>query len=95
MIDYLAKHILEEIDGALDYMEKAVEHKSSSCGKIFYLMAKQELDHANHLYKMFSAEEKPASMTDAQYSAAMKSVVDKYSEGMTKIEAMKHMLINL
>lgn len=89
MLTYLKEHITEEISGALDYMSKAVEHKGSHCGEIFYQMAAMELEHANALTKMFKKEEKPSSMTDAEYAAAQKAVLDAYFTGMGKYENMK------
>lgn len=94
-IEYFKKHIPEEIDGAIDYMEHAVEERGTACGQTFYEMANQELNHANKLYHMMSKTEKPITMSDADYSAAMKTVLDKYSTGMTRIEALKKMFIGI
>ena len=91
MLEYLQKHILEEISGAEDYMTKALEYKGKQCGQMFYSMAMMELDHANKLTKMFNIAEKPKEVTDAEYSVMMKSILNTYSSGMTKIEAMKKM----
>lgn len=38
---------------------------------------------------MFRAEEKPKSISDADYAEMYKEILDVYSEGMGKIEAMK------
>lgn len=89
MITYLKDHIIEEISGAVDYMTKAVEHKGTHCGEIFYQMANMELEHANALSKMMQKEEKPSSMTDAEYGATQKAVLDAYTTHMPKIESMK------
>lgn len=89
MITYLKEHIIEEVTGALDYMTKAVEHKGTHCGEIFYQMAEMELDHANALTKMFRRQEKPETMTDTEYAAAQKAVLDTYSTGMGKLENLK------
>ena len=89
MLEYLHKHILEEIEGAEDYMTKALEHKGKSCGATFYNMAMMELDHANKLTKMYNSFEKPKDITDAEYSVMIKGILDAYSTGMAKIEQMK------
>ena len=89
MLKYLHDHILEEVKGAEDYMAKAIEHKGKQCGQMFYSMAMMELDHANKLTKMYNATDKPKTITDADYSAMTKAILDAYSMGMSKIEAMK------
>ena len=42
MLAYLKDHILEEIEGAMDYMSKAIEHKKDPCGEKFYAMSGKE-----------------------------------------------------
>ena len=89
MHKYLHDHIVEEIDGAVDYWSKAVEHKGTDMGCMFRRMAEMELEHANALTKMFTKAEKPKSVTDADYVAMYKGILDAYSEGMGKVEALK------
>lgn len=89
MLEYLRAHIMEEIDGANDYMQKAVEHKGTECGHIFYNLSQMEADHANKLYAMFSKQAKSEEITDKQYSEMLKSILDKYMTGMSKYEALK------
>lgn len=89
MLDYLKRHILEELDGALDYMTKAVEHKGTKEGCTFRKMSEMELEHANALTKMFKDTDKDVGMTEKEYSAAQKDVLDGYVEVMGKIEGLK------
>lgn len=89
MLKYLKDHILEEIEGALDYMEKAVTYKGTDWGCMFYKMSAMELDHANHLVKMFNATKKPSNVTDAEHAAMNKEILEAYSTSMGKVEAMK------
>ena len=89
MLTYLKDHILEEVDGAVDYMTKALEHKGTKEGCTFRKMAEMELEHANALTKMFRDTEKPENMTGDEYAAAQKAVLDKYITAMGHIEAMK------
>ena len=91
MLEYLKDHILDEIEGAEDYMTKAVEHKGTEYGCKFRKMAEMELEHANAMTAMFRKMEKPKSMTDAQYSEMLKGILKAYSEGMANIEALKKM----
>lgn len=89
MLNYLKDHILEEIDGAMEYMSKAIECKSNPCGEKFYVMSGMEIEHANALLKMFNATEKPKNLTDAEYSAMQKAILDSYSDNMSKYNEMK------
>ena len=89
MLEYLKTHILEEIDGAIDYMTKAVEHKKDEWGCMFRKMADMELEHANALTKMFMKTEKPKTVTEAEYTEMHKAILDAYASGMSKVEAMK------
>lgn len=89
MHEYLKNHIVEEIEGAIDYMSKAVKFKEQAWGQKFYNMSMAELEHANCLTKMFLKIQQPEDMTDAVFSGLQKSVLDTYSTGMGKIESMK------
>lgn len=89
MLKYLKEHILEEIDGAMDYMKMALEHKGTSDGCMFRKMADMELEHANALTKRFKDEPKPENMTEEEYGATQKAVLDKYINAMTSIETMR------
>ena len=86
---YLKDHIVDEIDGAMDYMEKAIEYKNSPMGGKFYKMAEMELEHANCMTKMFNNLDKSEDITGEDYSKMYKDILDVYSTSMGKIEAMK------
>lgn len=60
MHEYLSKHIHEEIEGAMDYMTKALEWKAKNTdiAHKFYKMSEMELEHANCLTKMFNSMDK-------------------------------------
>lgn len=89
MLAYLKDHILEEIDGAMDYMSKAIEYKGNPCSEKFYTMSGMEIEHANALLKMFNSTEKPKTVTDTEYSAMQKAILDSYSNNMSKYNEMK------
>ena len=95
MLMYLKNHIVDEINGALDYMQKAIEHKGTYEGCTFRSMSEAELEHANKLTHMFRSAEKPSDMTDKEYADAQKSVLDAYVDAMGQIEAMKKLYISL
>lgn len=52
---YFEEHILEELDGACDYIKKAIELKAmdATMSKTFAEMSAAELNHATQLHKMF------------------------------------------
>lgn len=91
MLTYLKDHIIDEINGAIEYMQKAVAHKGTECGATFMQMAKMETEHASALYKMFQKQEKPATMSDKDYSVMLKEILDKFSDGMERFESLKKM----
>lgn len=53
--EYFKEHICEELDGACDYIKKAIELKAmdAAMAKTFVDMSAAELNHANQLHKMF------------------------------------------
>lgn len=53
--EYLEEHILEELNGACDYIKKAIELKAMdpAMSKTFADMSAAELSHATNLHKMF------------------------------------------
>lgn len=81
--------ILDEINDAVTYMEKAVEHKGSEWGMWFCQMSKNELEHANILLKIFNKAEKPETLTEADHKQMYNEIMDSYVDNMSKIEAMK------
>ena len=89
MLAYLKDHIIEEIQGAMDYMTKAIEHKKDPCGSKFYEMSKMEIEHANTLLRIFNSTEKPSTVTDAEYSAMQKLILDTYTNTMSKYGELK------
>ena len=91
MHEYLKNHIHEEIDGAIDYLTKALELKASHpmIAHKFYSMSDAEAAHANCLTKIFNSLERDESMDISEYSNFQKSVITDYIDGMGKIESMK------
>lgn len=93
MHDYLSKHIHEEIEGAIDYLTKALEWKSKNyeIASKFYKMSEMEVEHANCMTKMFNSLEKPEDLTDEAFSGMQKNIINDYAQSMSKIEHMKHL----
>ncbi len=91
MNKYLKEHINEEIEGAFDYMTKAIELKKThpEISARFFKMAEMELEHANCLTKIFSSMPKDSNITDAEYAEIQHSIIEAYSTSMSKYEQMK------
>ena len=95
MHEYLSNHVREEVEGAIDYLTKALELKIKhpALAQKFYKMSEMEVEHANCLTKMFNCIEKPESMSDADYSNLQKNIIDVYTQSMSKIENMKKLFL--
>ena len=91
MLEYLKSHIVEEVDGAIDYMMKAIENKGTTFGTKFYKMSEMEVEHANCLTHMFNAMEKPQNISDASYASMHKEIMEKYASSMGKLEVLKRL----
>ena len=91
MHEYLARHIHEEIEGAIDYLTKALEWKNKNLdvASKFFKMSDMEVEHANCMTKMFNMLEKSENISDLDFSNMQKSIIDDYTQNMNKIEHMK------
>lgn len=91
MLKYLKDHILEEIEGSTDYLEKAIELKSMkpNVAAKFYRMSEMELEHANCMTKMVGEFKMDNGSSDSEEKELYRSIIDAYSNGMAKIEALK------
>ena len=94
-LKYFKCQIEDELQGAKDYIKRAIEIKpmSPKWGKMFYDMSTQELNHAENLYSMFneycskitgSFEEVPKYISETR-----EKVVDMYTEEVACIKAMQ------
>lgn len=94
---YLKEHICDELDGAKEYIQRALEIKAMdpSWGKMLYEMSVEELNHATNFYKMMqdyykkvtsAYREPPTYMEDCLYEAT-----DMYTTEYAAIKAMHEM----
>jgi len=84
---YLRDHILDELDGAKDYMSKAVKLKSMhpDMAYKFYKMSDMEAEHANALANMFTK----ISEDDLCHADMYKDIMESYNENMTEVHNLK------
>ena len=88
MHNYIKNHILEELEGAVDYWTKAVDYKGTHIGEIFKNMAEAELEHANSLLEIFNKLE-----TNNYYieEEMYREILDAYGDGMYKIAKLERL----
>lgn len=95
--EYFEEHIYEELDGACDYIKKAIELKAmdTTMSKTFVDMSAAELNHATQLHKMFG--EYYAKVTGAyketpEYLVEVKDRIEEvFPEKSAKILLMHEM----
>ena len=88
---YFKEQICEELDGASQYLKKAIDCMKShpEWSKAFKSMSEQEQHHATELYKMFMEMYTESDGKD-QYMAQMRDgIMECFSIQMRKIEDLK------
>lgn len=94
---YLKEHVKEELEGAKDYIKRAIEIKAMdpAWGKMLYSMSVEELSHATNFYNMAveyyekvssAYKEPPEYMTEC-----MEEITDIYTECSALIKKMHEM----
>lgn len=94
---YLKEHLKEELEGAKEYIKRAIEIKAMdpSWGKLLYTMSVEELGHATNFYdmsveyynKVTSAYKEPPKYMEE----CMDEITDMYAECSVKIKKMQEM----
>lgn len=91
MHKYIKNHILEELEGAVDYWMKAVDYKGSKIGETFKNMAEAELEHANSLLGIFNnLEPQNGYIEDQMYE----DILNAYGEAMYKVAKLERIYKN-
>ena len=85
MHNYLKEHIIEELEGAVDYWGKAIYWKNNQIGEIFKNMAETELEHANTLLKIFNNIDSEDYIEEKLYE----DILNAYGKAMYKIAQME------
>lgn len=94
-LKYLSSHICEELDGAEEYITKAIELKPMTMqwARTLMDMATAELTHANNLYKMYMEYYQKVNTSNSELPAFMtedyEDIVKKYS---TRTALIKNMI---
>lgn len=97
-VKYFKSQIVDELEGALNYIRKAIEMRLSypAWSKMFAQMSEAEVDHSSKLYDMFEeycrhVTEKNGGDTPSYLRSVHHELMDEYSEMMTKIHRLHEM----
>lgn len=96
-LQYFKDHICEELDGAKEYIQLAIELKAmdSSWAKNLVDMSAAELDHASKLFKMFESYcdliSEPYDEVPEYISDCHKKVIKMYTEKSSAVRYMHDM----
>ena len=93
MLDYIKEHIIEELEGAVDYWTKALESNGTNNSILFKHMAEAEIEHANTLTKMLKHVEVSKDSKQNEDNI-YKDILEEYTTAMNKIEAIKKLYWN-
>lgn len=88
---YFKDQICEELDGACDYLKKALDSfvQHPEWAEHFRDMADMEQEHATTLYKMFMEMYAKSQGKDSYMTSVRDSIMDCFSTKMRKIEDLK------
>lgn len=94
---YLKEHIKEELDGAKDYIMRAIEIKAMdpNWGKLFYNMSAEELSHATNFYNMsidyYNKVSSAYKETPKYIEDGMEEITEMYMDCSATIKKMHEM----
>lgn len=92
---YLKEHLCEELDGAKEYIKRAIEIKAMdpAWAKMLYEMSLDELKHAGYIYKMaedyFNKVTSVYKETPEYMDVCMDEIVDMYTEEYATVKKMQ------
>lgn len=92
---YLKEHLCEELDGAKEYIKRAIEIKAMNptWAKMLYEMSLDELKHAGYIYKMaedyFNKVISVYKESPEYMDICMDEIVDMYTEEYATIKKMQ------
>ena len=107
-IEYFVSHIEEELEGAKDYIKRAIEIKpmQAEWAKHLVEMSAQELSHATHLFNMFNEyyqilsqtykemQQMSAKMDECCCSIKTQMLQDRYEDERAKNVTLQNALDN-
>ncbi len=90
---YYNNQIRDELDGACDYIQRAISCKDTNSDRAstFAKMSEMELDHASKLLDMFKEDYSKEATSDSIYSQIKQLLLNMYAESYAKVKYMQEL----
>ena len=90
---YYNNQIRDELDGACDYIQRAIGCKDTNSDRAstFAKMSEMELDHASKLLDMFKEDYSKEATSDSIYSQIKQLLLNMYAEYYAKVTHMQEL----
>ena len=94
---YYNNQIRDELDGACDYIQRAITCKDTNSDRAstFAKMSEMELDHASELLDMFKEDYSKEATGDSIYSQIKQLLLNMYAESYAKVKYMQELYKNM
>ena len=90
---YYNNQIRDELDGACDYIQRAIDCKDANSDRAstFAKMSEMELDHASKLLDMFKEDYNKEETSDSIYPQIKQLLLNMYAESYAKVAHMQEL----
>lgn len=90
---YYNNQIRDELDGACDYIQRAITCKDTNSDRAsaFAKMSEMELDHASKLLDMFKEDYSKENTSDPIYPQIKQLLLNMYAEYYAKVTHMQEL----
>ena len=90
---YYNNQIRDELDGACDYIQRAITCKDTNSDRAstFAKMSEMELDHASKLLDMFKEDYSKEETRDSIYPQIKQLLLNMYAESYAKVKHMQEL----
>lgn len=90
---YYNNQIKDELDGACDYIQRAIDCKGTNSDRAstFAKMSEMELNHASELLDMFKEDYSKEATSDSIYPQINQSLLNMYAESYAKVKYMQEL----
>ena len=90
---YYNNQIRDELDGACDYIQRAIDCKDTNSDRAstFAKMSEMESDHASKLLDMFKEDYSKEEISDSIYSQIKQLLLNMYAESYAKVKHMQEL----
>lgn len=90
---YYNNQIRDELDGACDYIQRAITCKDTNSDRAstFAKMSEMELDHASKLLDMFKEDYNKEDTSDSIYPQIKQLLLNMYAEYYAKVTHMQEL----